>query len=71
VPRMRRTRQTESRGCQLERHSRTDRRSTLRAARALIADGRFADAYADYQKMLERFLRNTDALTDYGLLAAH
>jgi tetratricopeptide (TPR) repeat protein len=40
------------------------------AARALIADGRYADAYAHYQKMLERFPRETDALTNYGLLAA-
>jgi tetratricopeptide (TPR) repeat protein len=40
------------------------------AARALIADGRFAEAYAHYQKMLERFPRDTDALTNYGLLAA-
>jgi tetratricopeptide (TPR) repeat protein len=40
------------------------------AARALIADGRYADAYAHYQKMLERFPRDSDALTNYGLLAA-
>lgn len=40
------------------------------AARALIADGRYAAAYAHYQKMLERFPRDTDALTNYGLLAA-
>ena len=40
------------------------------AARALIADGRYADAYAHYQKMLERFPRDADALTNYGLLAA-
>jgi tetratricopeptide (TPR) repeat protein len=40
------------------------------AARALIADGHFADAYAHYQKMLERFPRDSDALTNYGLLAA-
>jgi tetratricopeptide (TPR) repeat protein len=40
------------------------------AARALIADGRYAEAYAHYQKMLERFPRDTDALTNYGLLAA-
>jgi tetratricopeptide (TPR) repeat protein len=40
------------------------------AARALIADGRYADAYAHYQRMLERFPRDTDALTNYGLLAA-
>jgi tetratricopeptide (TPR) repeat protein len=39
-------------------------------ARALIADGRFSDAYAHYQKMLQRFPRDTDALTNYGLLAA-
>jgi len=39
-------------------------------ARALITDGRYADAYAHYQKMLERFPRDTDALTNYGLLAA-
>src|SRR5271156_1895285 len=40
------------------------------AARAMIADGRYADAYAHYQKMLERFPRDTDALPNYGLLAA-
>jgi tetratricopeptide (TPR) repeat protein len=40
------------------------------AARALIADGRYADAYAHYQKMLQRFPRDTDALTNYGLLTA-
>jgi tetratricopeptide (TPR) repeat protein len=40
------------------------------AARAFIADGRFAEAYAHYQKMLERFPRDSDALTNYGLLAA-
>jgi tetratricopeptide (TPR) repeat protein len=40
------------------------------AARAMIADGRYADAYAHYQKMLERFPRDADALTNYGLLAA-
>jgi tetratricopeptide (TPR) repeat protein len=39
------------------------------AARALIANGRYADAYAHYKKMLERFPRDTDALTNYGLLA--
>ena len=36
----------------------------------MIADGRYADAYAHYQKMLERFPRDADALTNYGLLAA-
>jgi tetratricopeptide (TPR) repeat protein len=40
------------------------------AARAFIAEGRFAEAYAHYQKMLERFPRDSDALTNYGLLAA-
>jgi tetratricopeptide (TPR) repeat protein len=40
------------------------------AARGLIADGRYAEAYAHYQKMLERFPRDSDALTNYGLLAA-
>jgi tetratricopeptide (TPR) repeat protein len=40
------------------------------AARALIADGRYGDAYNHYQKMLKRFPRDTDALTNYGLLAA-
>src|SRR5271156_4570449 len=39
-------------------------------ARALIADGRYAEAYAHYQKMLERFPHDSDALTNYGLLAA-
>jgi tetratricopeptide (TPR) repeat protein len=40
------------------------------AARALIAAGRYPDAYAHYQKMLERFPRDADALANYGLLAA-
>src|SRR5208282_5340596 len=40
------------------------------AARALIADGRYEEAYTHYQKMLERFPRDSDALTNYGLLAA-
>jgi tetratricopeptide (TPR) repeat protein len=40
------------------------------AARALLADGRYAEAYAHYQKMLERFPHDSDALTNYGLLAA-
>jgi len=38
--------------------------------RALIEDGRYADAYAHYQKMLDKFPRNADALVNYGLLAA-
>jgi len=39
-------------------------------ARALIADGRLADAYAWYKKMLEVFPDDSDALVNYGLLAA-
>jgi tetratricopeptide (TPR) repeat protein len=39
-------------------------------ARALIADGRYAGAYAHYQKMLVMFPRDTDALVSYGILAA-
>jgi tetratricopeptide (TPR) repeat protein len=39
-------------------------------ARALIEDGRYADAYAHYQKMLTLFPRDSDALVNYGLLAA-
>jgi tetratricopeptide (TPR) repeat protein len=39
-------------------------------ARAMIEDGRYADAYAHYQKMLKIFPRDTDALVNYGLLAA-
>jgi tetratricopeptide (TPR) repeat protein len=39
-------------------------------ARALIEDGRYADAYTHYQKMLTLFPRDTDALINYGLLAA-
>ncbi|MGA7623964.1 MAG: tetratricopeptide repeat protein [Candidatus Acidiferrales bacterium] len=39
-------------------------------ARALIEAGRYQDAYSHYQKMLERFPRDTDALLNYGLLAA-
>ena len=38
-------------------------------ARGLIEAGREADAYAQYQKMLGRWPRNTDALVNYGLLA--
>jgi tetratricopeptide (TPR) repeat protein len=39
-------------------------------ARALIEDGRYADAYAHYLKMLAIFPRDSDALVNYGLLAA-
>jgi tetratricopeptide (TPR) repeat protein len=39
-------------------------------ARALIEDGRYADAYDHYQKMLKIFPRDPDALVNYGLLAA-
>jgi tetratricopeptide (TPR) repeat protein len=38
-------------------------------ARALIEAGRQAEAYAQYQKMLGHWPRNTDALVNYGLLA--
>ena len=38
-------------------------------ARGLIEAGRAADAYAQYQKILARWPRNTDALVNYGLLA--
>jgi tetratricopeptide (TPR) repeat protein len=36
----------------------------------MIADGRYADAYEHYKKMLEIFPRDPDALVNYGLLAA-
>jgi tetratricopeptide (TPR) repeat protein len=39
-------------------------------ARAMIEDGRYADAYEHYGKMLELFPRDSDALINYGLLAA-
>ena len=39
-------------------------------ARALIEDGRYSDAYVHYQKMLTIFPRDSDALINYGLLAA-
>jgi tetratricopeptide (TPR) repeat protein len=39
-------------------------------ARALIEDGRYSDAYMHYQKMLLIFPRDSDALVNYGLLAA-
>jgi tetratricopeptide (TPR) repeat protein len=39
-------------------------------ARAMLEDGRFADAYEHYKKMLETFPHDTDALVNYGLLAA-
>src|SRR2546422_1390629 len=38
-------------------------------ARGLIEAGREADAYAQYQKILGHWPRNTDALVNYGLLA--
>ena len=38
-------------------------------ARGLIEAGRGADAYSQYQKILSRWPRNTDALVNYGLLA--
>ena len=38
-------------------------------ARGLIEAGRGADAYAQYQKILGRWPRSTDALVNYGLLA--
>jgi tetratricopeptide (TPR) repeat protein len=39
-------------------------------ARAMLEDGRFADAFEHYRKMLEMFPRDSDALLNYGLLAA-
>jgi tetratricopeptide (TPR) repeat protein len=39
-------------------------------ARAMIADGRYADAYAWYEKMLQVLPNDPDALVNYGLLAA-
>jgi Tfp pilus assembly protein PilF len=39
-------------------------------ARAMIEDRRYADAYAHYQKVLEKFPRDADSLVNYGLLAA-
>jgi tetratricopeptide (TPR) repeat protein len=39
-------------------------------ARAMIADGRYQEAYDHYAKMLEFFPRDVDALVNYGLLAA-
>ncbi|MGH9746994.1 MAG: tetratricopeptide repeat protein [Candidatus Acidiferrales bacterium] len=39
-------------------------------ARAMIEDDRYADAYQHYQKMLDLFPRDPDALVNYGLLAA-
>ena len=38
-------------------------------ARGLIEAGRGADAYMQYQKILSRWPRSTDALVNYGLLA--
>lgn len=40
-------------------------------ARALLDGQRYEEAYADYQKLLERFPRDADALVNFGLLAAH
>jgi tetratricopeptide (TPR) repeat protein len=40
-------------------------------ARALIEAGRHPEAYAQYQKILNHWPRNTDALLNYGLLAQH
>jgi tetratricopeptide (TPR) repeat protein len=39
-------------------------------ARAMLEDGRYTDAYAHYAKMLAMFPRDTDALVNYGVLAA-
>jgi tetratricopeptide (TPR) repeat protein len=39
-------------------------------ARAMLEDGHYADAYVHYRKMLEMFPRDSDALVNYGLLAA-
>ena len=39
-------------------------------ARAMIADGRYQEAYDHYDKMLQLFPRDVDALVNYGLLAA-
>jgi tetratricopeptide (TPR) repeat protein len=40
-------------------------------ARALIQNGLYSEAYEHYAKMLAIFPRDTDALVNYGLLAAH
>jgi tetratricopeptide (TPR) repeat protein len=48
----------------------TNRALQHACARALIEDGRYADAYSHYQKMLAIFPRDSDALVNYGLLAA-
>jgi tetratricopeptide (TPR) repeat protein len=39
-------------------------------ARAMIASGRYADAYELYKRMLVIFPRDSDALINYGVLAA-
>ncbi len=39
-------------------------------ARALIQNGMYAEAYDQYAKMLDIFPRDSDALVNYGLLAA-
>jgi tetratricopeptide (TPR) repeat protein len=39
-------------------------------ARALIESGRYDEAYEHYKQMLTRFPQNTDALVNFGLLAA-
>jgi len=39
-------------------------------ARAMLENGRYADAYAHYAKMLTMFPRDSDALVNYGVLAA-
>jgi Flp pilus assembly protein TadD len=39
-------------------------------ARAMLEDGRSANAFEHYRKMLEMFPRDSDALVNYGLLAA-
>jgi tetratricopeptide (TPR) repeat protein len=39
-------------------------------ARAMLEDGRYVDAFEHYRKMLELFPRDSDALVNYGLLAA-
>jgi len=40
------------------------------AARSMIEDGRYTEAYEHYHRMLEIFPRDSDALVNYGLLAA-
>jgi len=59
--------ETLARAADLNPHSATLQQAR---ARAMIAGGRYAEAYDQYKKMLEVLPNDSDALVNYGLLAA-